>query len=142
MKASKKAEDLIKRFEECRLKAYKCPAGVWTIGWGTTGPGIRENLTISQSTADGLLKAHILDLSLELTDLLGNKLEQNEFDAIISLIYNIGMGAFKKSTMCHLLLEKQTAKAALEFERWVYANGKKLPGLVKRREAEKELFLG
>lgn len=142
MRASSKAEDIIKRFEECRLKAYKCPAGVWTIGWGTTGKGIKEGLVITQPTADNMLKAHIMDLSLELTDIFGKKLEQNEFDAIVSFVYNIGMGAFRKSTMCHLLLEGKTAEASKEFERWVYASGKKLPGLVKRREAEKDLFLG
>lgn len=142
MKASKKAEDLIKRFESCRLTAYKCPAGIWTIGWGTTGLGVKEGLTITQKTADSMLKAHIEDISLDLTDIFGKTLEQNEFDAIVSFVYNIGLGAFKKSTMCHLLLEKKMAQAALEFDRWVFIRGERSRGLTKRREAEKELFLG
>lgn len=142
MRASDKAESLIKRFEECRLKAYKCPAGVWTIGWGTTGRGIKEGLVITQPTANNMLKAHIADISLDLTDIFGNKLEQNEFDAIVSFVYNIGITAFRRSTMCHLLMEGKNAEASKEFDRWVYANGKKLAGLVKRREAEKDLFLG
>jgi len=142
MKASSKAENLIKSFEQCRLKAYKDAVGIWTIGWGTTGPGVQEGLIITQNTADYMLKAHIEDISLDLTDIFGKKLEQNEFDAIVCLIYNIGMGAFKKSTMCKLLLDGKSAKAAGEFEKWVHAGGKVLPGLVKRREAEKDLFLG
>ena len=141
MKASKKAEDLIKKFESCHLTAYKCPAEVWTIGWGTTGRGVQEGLTITQKSADYMLKAHIEDISLDLTDIFGKSLEQNEFDAIVCFVYNIGLGAFKKSTMCKLLLEKKMGQAALEFDRWVFVKGERSKGLTNRREAEKELFL-
>lgn len=142
MIASKEAEDLIKQFEGCHLNAYKCPAGVWTIGWGTTGPGIREGLVISQHTADVMLKAHIQDLALDLTDLVGNSLRQHQFDALVAFIYNIGLGAFKKSTMLSLIKRGKMDEAALEFDKWVKAAGKTLPGLVKRRKAEKTLFIG
>lgn len=142
MIASKEAEDLIKQFEGCHLKAYKCPAGVWTIGWGTTGPGIQEGLVISQHTADVMLKAHIQDIALDLTDLVGNGLKQHQFDALVSFVYNIGLGAFKKSTLLKLVKAAKMAEAALEFEKWVKAAGKTLPGLIKRRKAEKALFIG
>lgn len=143
MIASKEAEDLIKQFEGCHLKAYKDAVGVWTIGWGTTGPGIQEGLSISQHTADMMLKAHIQDIALDLTDILGvQKLNQHQFDALISFIYNIGIGAFKKSTMLKLIKSYKMAEAALEFERWTKAGGRELPGLVKRRKAEKRLFIG
>lgn len=143
MIASKEAEDLIKQFEGCHLKAYKCPAGVWTIGWGTTGPGIQEGLVISQHTADVMLKAHIQDIALDLTDLLRPKsLKQHQFDALISFIYNVGIGAFKKSTMLVLIKRDKMAEAALEFDKWTKSGGKVLPGLVKRRKAEKTLFIG
>jgi len=143
MIASKEAEDLIKLFESCHLKAYKCPAGVWTIGWGTTGPGIQEGLVISQHSADVMLKAHIMDVALDLTDVLKPKsLRQHQFDALVSFIYNIGIGAFKKSTMLKLIKADKMTEAALEFDKWTKAGGKELAGLVKRRKAEKELFIG
>ena len=143
MIASKEAEDLIKQFEGCHLKAYRCPAGLWTIGWGTTGPGIQEGLVISQHTADMMLKAHVQDIALDLTDILGvQKLKQHQFDALVSFVYNIGIGAFKKSTMLKYIKAYKMAEAALEFEKWTKAGGQELPGLVKRRKAEKKLFIG
>lgn len=143
MIASKEAEDLIKQFEGCHLKAYKCPAGIWTIGWGTTGPGIQEGLVISQHTADVMLKAHIQDIALDLTDILKPLvLRQHQFDALVSFIYNVGIGAFKKSTMLSLIKAGKMAQAALEFDKWTKAGGRPLEGLVKRRKAEKTLFIG
>lgn len=143
MIASKEAEDLIKQFEGCHLKAYKCPAGLWTIGWGTTGPGIREGLVISQHSADMMLKAHIQDIALDLTDLLRPKsLKQHQFDALVSFVYNIGIGAFKKSTMLSLIKADKMGEAASEFDKWTKAGGKPLKGLIRRRRAEKELFVG
>lgn len=137
---SEKAVDLIKRFESCRLKAYQDSAGVWTIGWGTTGKGIQFGLTITKKTADYMLMAHVLDIGLELTQLFDDKLKQWEFDALTCFIYNIGIGAFRHSTMYKLLTEGKKGAAAHEFDKWVYAGGKKLDGLVKRRAAEKALF--
>jgi GH24 family phage-related lysozyme (muramidase) len=139
---SEKAINLIKKFESCRLKAYQDSAGVWTIGWGTTGDGIQFGLTITQKTADYMLLAHVLEVGLDLTDLFGNKLKQDEFDALTCFVYNIGIGAFKKSTMYKLLKEGKKFQASHEFSKWVYAGGEKLNGLVKRREAERKLFLG
>lgn len=143
MIASKEAEDLIKQFEGCHLKAYKDAVGIWTIGWGTTGPGIQEGLVISQHSADMMLKAHIQDVALDITALLGEKkLKQHQFDALVSFVYNIGIGAFKKSTMLSLIKRDKMAEAALEFDKWTKAAGKTLPGLIRRRKAEKTLFIG
>lgn len=141
MTPSKNAIDLIKHFEGCKLEAYQDSVGVWTVGFGTTGPGIVEGLTITQPTAEAMLKGHLNEIGMSLTDIVGNKLSQDKFDACISFIYNLGTGAFKKSTMLKLIKENKMAEAAEEFPKWVKAGGKTLPGLVKRRQAEKELFL-
>lgn len=135
------ALDLIKRFEGCILEAYQDAAGVWTIGWGTTGVGIVEGLVISQATADAMLLGHIREVGLDLTDMFANQLKQNQFDALTSFVYNIGFNAFKQSTMCRLLKAKQYADAANEFPRWNHCAGQVLPGLTARREAEQSLFL-
>jgi lysozyme len=149
MTPSKNCIDLIKKFEGLRLEAYQCPAGVWTIGWGSTGPGIREGLVISENTAHAMITGHVREIGISLSDMLGRAgllhygsgLSQNQFDALTSFVYNIGIGAFKKSTMYGLLRDKLYNEAAREFDRWVHAGGKELPGLVSRRAAEKELFL-
>ena len=104
MKASKSAYVLIHTFEGCRLHAYKCPAGVWTIGWG-------------------------------------HPVSQHQFDALLSFTYNVGTGNLARST----LLKKVKANPKDpsirgEFARWVYGGGKRLPGLVRRRKMEADLY--
>ena len=133
--------DLIKRFEGCKLEAYQDPAGVWTIGWGSTGPGIVEGLTIRQGTADAMLAGQVKEIGLALTDLVGFLLRQDCFDAVTSLCYNIGVNAFKHSTMLSLIKSRQLQQAALEFPKWSHINGILVAGLLKRREAEQALFL-
>lgn len=137
---SKNVIDLIKRWEGCVLEAYEDVGGIWTIGWGTTGPGIQEGLTITQTTADSMLLGHIRELGLSLTDLVGNSLSQNQFDACICLIYNIGMGAFRKSTLLKLLKAKDFKEASLQFSLWNHVQGKVVTGLTNRRAAERALF--
>jgi len=136
------AEELIKQFESCVLKAYRCPNGIWTIGWGTTGSGIKPELQITQKTADAMLKAHMLEVGLFLSRMFGESLKQHEFDALTSFVYNIGEGAFRKSALCGLVKSLKMAEAASEFDKWVYASGNRLEGLVRRRKAEKTMFLG
>jgi GH24 family phage-related lysozyme (muramidase) len=90
-----------------------------------------------------MLKAHIQDIALDLTDLLRPKsLKQHQFDALVSFVYNIGIGAFKKSTMLSLIKADKMGEAASEFDKWTKAGGKPLKGLIRRRRAEKELFVG
>lgn len=137
---SKNALDLIKSFEGCKLEAYQDPVGIWTIGYGTTGLGIVEGLTVSQKTAEAMLLGHVKEVGLALTDIVGHKLSQDRFDALTCFVYNLGIGAFKKSTLCKLVLSGDYDKAALEFAKWNKAGGHVLPGLVRRREAERTLF--
>lgn len=138
---SKNAIDLIKEFEGCKLEAYQDVVGVWTVGYGTTGPGIVEGLTITQATAEAMLKGHVNEIGLSLTDCVGNTLSQDKFDACVSFIYNLGIGNFKKSTLLKLIKEGKLKEAGDEFPKWNKAGGKILPGLVRRREAERQLFL-
>lgn len=141
MNISEKGLNLIKIFEGCRLKAYKCPAGVWTIGFGHTGKDVKEGLVITQEQAEHYLHNDVIIHSANVSRLVKRPLTQNQFDALVSFEYNVGYGNFASSTMLKLLNQNKYPEAAEQFDRWVYANKKKLPGLVKRRQAEKELFL-
>lgn len=134
MKTSKKGIDLIKSFEGCRLTAYKCPAGVWTIGYGHT-EGVKEGQSITQEKADLYLA---LDLEkyegyVEATNL---QLNQNQFDALVSFAYNCGYGNLKSLVKNRTLT--QIAEAMLLYNK---ANGTVLSGLVRRRQAEHDLFV-
>ena len=132
---------LIKNFEGCRLEAYKCPAGVWTIGYGHTGAEVHAGLKITQEQANKYLKNDLLIHCNNVSRLVKKPLTQNQFDALVSFEYNVGYGNFASSTMLKLLNQGKYSEAALQFSRWVYANKKVLAGLVKRRQAEKDLFL-
>ena len=144
MKTSKNGIDLIKKYEGCRLKAYKCPAGIWTIGIGHTGKvngkPITEGMAITPLMAETLL---VIDLQRfeNAVNKQKLKLNQNQFDAIISFVFNVGTGAFAKSSMLKFLKQGHYPLAAGQFDRWIYVGGKKLAGLIKRRADEKKLFL-
>lgn len=141
MNISEKGLNLIKKFEGCHLKAYKCPAGVLTIGYGHTGRDVKEGLVITQKQAEHYLQNDVIIHSENVSRLVKKPLTQNQFDALVSFEYNVGYGNFASSTMLKLLNKSEYKGAAEQFDRWVYAKGKKLNGLVKRRKAEKELFL-
>ena len=140
MKTSNVGIDLIKSFEGCILKAYKCPAGVWTIGYGHTA-GVEEGQKITQAQAEELLKEDLKRFETYIENLVTVKINQYQFDALVSFCYNIGPGNLKTSTLLKLLNKGDYEGAAEQFDRWVKAGDKKLAGLVKRRAAEKELFL-
>ena len=140
MNISEAGIQLIKKFEGCSLKAYKCPAGIWTIGYGHT-LNVNEGQTITKKQAEDLLKQDLRSFELTVNNLVNVPLNQNQFDALVSFCYNLGTGNLKKSTLLKLLNKQDYLGAAEQFDRWVYAGGKKLSGLVKRRAAEKELFL-
>ena len=136
MKINKAGLDLIKRFEGCKLKAYKCPAGAWTIGYGHTA-GVYEGMTITQAQADDFLKSDMVQYENYVNRYCGHlALNSNEFSALVSFTYNCGLGNLK-------LLIKNRDKAAIAEAMLMYnkAAGKVLNGLVKRRKAERELFL-
>lgn len=140
MRASKACIDLIKSFEGCKLHAYQDSAGHWTIGWGTTGQGIVEGLTISQPTANGMLLDHIGSVSEQVSDVVKFRCSQAQFDALVCFTYNVGIGNLKSSTLLKDILKGDMKAAAEEFLKWDKAGGKQLAGLTRRRQAEKSLF--
>ena len=139
---SKAGVDEIKRSEGLRLSAYKDTAGHWTIGYGhKLPPGNHAGLSIDQLRADRYLKADIAIAERCINDTVSALLSQNQYDALASLIFNIGCGAFQRSTLRRRLNAGDVAGAAGEFDRWVYANKKKSPGLIARRAREKATFI-
>jgi len=139
MKTSPKGIALIKEFEGLRLKAYLCPGGVWTIGYGHTA-GVKPGMVISEAQAEEYLKADLISFERYLNG-LGLALNQNQFDALISLIYNIGIGNFQKSTLLRKARINANDNSIMdEFLRWVYSKGRVLPGLQRRRLREMKLY--
>lgn len=141
MKVSEWGAALIRRFEGLELEAYQDIVGVWTIGYGHT-KGVKKGDKITERYAKKLLREDLDYFAGRVRALLTREPKQHQFDAMVSLAYNVGAGAFSRSTLRRKFNEGDTAGAAREFKRWVHAGGLKLPGLVRRREAEKELFLG
>lgn len=139
---------IIKQFEGFNSKPYLCPAGIPTIGWGSTiyENGVQVKLNdkpITEKEGNELLLAHINKRILPYLIKYGfdKTLTNNQLSAIVSLIYNIGWNNFVKSTLLAKLIAEEYDIAANEFLKWIYGSGKKLPGLIKRREAERDLFL-
>lgn len=141
MRTSQNGLDLIKKYEGCQLKAYLCPAGVWTIGYGHTGSDVKEGLVILQSRADEYLKSDLETAEHAITAYCLHPLTQNQFDALASFVFNIGTGNFKSSTLLKRINANMMGLAAFEFPKWNKAKGKVLQGLVDRRESERQLFL-
>lgn len=137
-----KAIELIAKYEGCKLKAYKCPAGIWTIGYGHTGADVYEGVIISKNEADMLLEKEIKKLREQINFLLDVPLKDNQVDALISLAYNVGLGSFKRSKLLKRINNNDDleliAKEWLEFNK---VNGKTLRGLLRRRAEEISLFL-
>lgn len=139
MTASIKAYDLIKRFEGLRLEAYHCPGGVLTIGYGHT-KGVRPDMKITADEAESFLKSDIAEIESQLHTLHLN-LTQNQYDALVSFVFNVGFSNFKQSTLlAKIRINLNDDSIMDEFLRWVYAGGKVLLGLQKRRLAEMKLY--
>lgn len=138
-KISQTGIDLIKRWEGCRTNSYLCPAGVWTIGYGHTKTA-KPNQIISHLKAEELLQEDLRKFEDAVRHLVKVPLNQNQFDALVSFTFNVGIGAFKNSTLLRFLNQKKYSMAADQFHRWVNAGGKKLPGLINRRKQEYALF--
>lgn len=133
---------LVKEFEGCHLEAYICPAGVPTIGYGHTRSA-KLGQTISQADADALLREDLADSEDVVDRLVTAPINDNQFSALVSFIFNIGAGAFERSTLLSMLnANAQSDIVAAQFLRWNKANGQELPGLTRRRHAEQALFLG
>lgn len=137
--------DLVRHFEGLYLKVYRCPAGVLTIGYGHTGPDLAAGLTITEEQADDLLRRDLTRAAGDVDRLVKVPLEPFERDALTSFVFNLGAGALGNSTLLKRLNAGDREAAAAEFLKWNKAtvNGQKkvLAGLVKRREAERSLFL-
>jgi lysozyme len=140
MRISQRGIDLIKRFEGLRLKAYLCPASVWTIGYGSTGPHVREGMAISERDAEDLLRSDLRRFEQGVAKLAPD-CSQGQFDALVSFAFNLGLGALRKSTLLRKHKAGDHAGAAAEFRKWVMAGGVRLKGLVRRRAAERDLYL-
>lgn len=139
MKASVDAYKLIKQFEGLRLKAYLCPAGIWTIGYGHTS-GVSPNSFITIQEADEYLHRDVATIEMQLNK-LNLILRQCQWDAIVSFVFNVGIGNFKSSTLlAKIRINPEDNSIMDEFLRWVYANGKVMKGLQKRRLAEMKLY--
>lgn len=141
MKTNIDGINLIKSFESCRLQSYLCPAGVWTIGWGHT-KGVFKGQTITQATADILLEQDLTQYENIVKGLTNEEsLTSNQYSALVSFAYNCGEGNLRSSTLLKKVNDRNFTGAAQEFDKWVNGGGKKLPGLIRRRAAEKALFL-
>ena len=145
MKVNKQGIQLVKSFEGCFLNAYLCPAKVWTIGYGSTkypnGKPVKQGDKITQQEAETLLSDTLDEFSKGVYKLIKVELNDNQFSALVSFAFNLGVGALSKST----LLKKVNANPndntiEQEFMKWVNAGGKKLNGLVRRRTAESKLY--
>lgn len=134
---------VLRHFEGLRLKAYRDPVGVWTIGYGHTGPDVYEGLVWSQAQADKALRERLdREFVPGVLAVIKRSMRQHELDAMVDLAYNIGVSAFQGSTLVRKFNAGDTAGAADEFLRWNRAGGKVLLGLRRRRAAERALFLG
>lgn len=140
MKVSNNGINLVKRFEGLGLKAYRDSVGILTIGYGHTH-AVKAGEIITGEQADAFLREDLQVAELTVNTNVKVKLTQGQFDALVSFVFNLGSGNFVKSTLIKKLNAGDYAGAADEFGKWVNAGGKKLPGLVKRRAAEREVFL-
>jgi len=139
MKASGKCIELIKRHEGFKAKAYKCPAGVWTVGFGST-VGVTEGMVVTEEQAVEMLRKHLATVERDLNN-LKLAINQNQFDALVCFIYNIGFGAFLKSGILRSIRATPNSPVIQAlFSEWVNGGGKRLPGLVRRRTDETTLY--
>lgn len=141
MKTSTNGVNLIQQFEGLRLQAYQDSVGIWTIGYGHTGADVKPGLKISQDQATSLLEKDLARFEAGVNKLVSVPLTQNQFDALVSFSYNLGIGSLQSSTLLKLLNAKNYQGAAEQFPRWNKAGGDVLAGLTKRRLAEQGLFL-
>ena len=139
MQTSKTGIDLIKHFEGCELYAYKCPAGVWTIGYGHT-KGVAPGMQITDEDAHNMLVEELVEYESYINKLVTVGLNQNQFDAMVSWVYNLGSANLQASTLLKVLNAGQYGEVPAQMLRWNKAGGKVLEGLTRRRQAEADLF--
>ena len=145
MNVNKQGIQLVKSFEGCFLNAYLCPAKVWTIGYGSTKypnkKPVKQGDKITQQEAETLLSDTLDEFSKGVSKLIKVELNDNQFSALVSFAFNLGVGALSKSTLLKKVNSNPNDKTIeQEFMKWVNAGGKKLNGLVRRRTAESKLY--
>lgn len=133
------ASDFVKRWEGRELKAYQCSAGKWTIGYGHVN-GVQEGDEISPAEAEQLLVDDLTAIADDLNRLVNVGVSEGQYIALLSLAFNVGASAVKKSTLLFHLNHGRYDEAAAEFDKWIYAGGKPSEGLKRRRAAERKLF--
>ena len=144
METSQRGIDLIKRYEGLITHSYLCPANKRTVGYGHCGEDVKQGMVITEKEAENLLKKDLKKFEQGLCKMLNAEelnVTQNQFDALISFAYNLGLSTLAGSTLWRLFTHGDIQGAADEFPKWIYAGGKPLEGLKRRRQAERELFL-
>ena len=147
MKTSDKGLALLKQFEGFSARPYLCPAGVPTIGYGATYYPDGKKVTlrdkpVTEADATAMLRSMLVQYENGVSRYVQVPITQGQFDALVSFAYNLGLAALKGSTLLRLVNERNYVGAAAQFSRWNKASGKVLPGLTRRREAERKLFVG
>lgn len=140
MRISDKGISFIKRHEGCRLTAYSCSAGVMTIGYGHT-QGVHPGMAITQEEAESFLRRDVKVAETSINTAVTIPLRQCQFDALCSFVFNVGCGAFLRSTLIKKIKSNPSDPSIRdEFMRWVYAGKKELPGLRRRRKEEADMY--
>lgn len=145
MELSQKGKDLIMQFEGCKLTAYQDSVGIWTIGYGNTfyedGTPVKKGDIITHNRAIELFNLIVKKFEVSVDELVISNVNQNQFDAMVSLAYNIGLGNFKSSSLLKMVNKSPNDNTIyLQFLRWNKAKGKVLEGLTRRRMAESNLY--
>ena len=141
MKISQEGINLIKKFEGCKLEAYKCAANLWTIGYGST-KGVKEGDSITQEEAENLLMKDLEVFEDAVNKAVQRSIVQCQFDALVSWTYNLGPSNLNSSTMLKVLNKGDYEDVPVQIKRWNKASGVIKEGLIRRREAEALLFEG
>jgi len=145
MKVNKLGIETMHHFEGCKLTAYLCPAKVWTIGWGNTyypdKRPVKQGDVVTQEQANILFEMIMNEFAIQVRSVLTKEINENQFSALVCFSYNVGVGAFKKSTLLRKInINPNDETIAGEFAKWTKAGGKVLLGLVRRRKAESDLY--
>jgi lysozyme len=145
MVITNKLKELVKVFEGCKLSAYKCPAGIWTIGYGNTtyenGKAVKEGDKITLERAEQLLEIILIKFIQQVGEVVKSEINQNQKDALTDFAYNCGVGNLKSSTLLKKVNKNPKDPTIKdEFLKWNKSNGKVLNGLTKRRQAESNLY--
>lgn len=131
---------LTKSFEGLNLVAYADQRGVWTVGYGHTGPGVHAGLTISEEQAEDFLASDVAGAVAGVNRMVNRQVTQNQFDALVDFAFNLGCASLAQSTLLRFVNAGDFAAAAREFLLWDHVDGEVIPGLLLRRQAEMDLF--